>query len=50
MPKPWEPKEPINLKMYTLLMCIRQAIIMVLGGIEDFLEMERSIVPKRKRN
>jgi len=50
MSKSQEPKEPINCKMYALLMCIRQAMIMALGGLEDFLEMERSIVPKRKRN
>jgi hypothetical protein len=32
-----------------LLMTVRQALIMVLGAIEDYLEMERSIVPRRKR-
>jgi len=33
----------------TLLMCLRQALIIALGGIEDFLELERSITPRRKR-
>jgi len=33
----------------TLLMCIRQAIIMALGAIEDYLGLQRSITPKRKR-
>lgn len=33
----------------TLWMTRRQAIIMELGAIEDYLGMERSIVPKRKR-
>jgi len=32
-----------------LLMCIRQAIIMALGAIEDYLGLQRSITPKRKR-
>ena len=32
-----------------LLMAIRQALIMVLGALEDYLEIERSIVPRRKR-
>lgn len=33
----------------TLWMCLRQALIIALGGIEDFLGLERSIVPRRKR-
>jgi len=33
-----------------LLITIRQALIMVLGAIENFLGMERSITPKRKRD
>lgn len=33
----------------SLWMTRRQAIIMELGAIEDYLGMERSIVPKRKR-
>jgi len=33
----------------TLLMALRQALIIALGAIEDYLEMERSIVPRRKR-
>lgn len=32
-----------------LLMAIRQALIIALGGIEDYLCMERSIVPLHKR-
>ena len=32
-----------------LLMAIRQALIIALGAIEDYLEMPRSIIPKRKR-
>ena len=33
----------------TLLMARRQAIIIDLGAIEDYLGLERSIVPRRKR-
>lgn len=32
-----------------LWMALRQALIIALGAIEDYLEMPRSIVPKRKR-
>jgi len=32
-----------------LWMAIRQALIIVLGAIEEYLGMERSIVPRRKR-
>lgn len=32
-----------------LMMARRQAIIIELGAIEDYLGMERSIVPRRKR-
>ena len=32
-----------------LLMSIRQALIMAIGAIEDFLEIQRSIVPRHKR-
>jgi len=32
-----------------LLICIRQALIMVLGALEDYLELPRSITPKHKR-
>jgi len=32
-----------------LLMGIRQLLIMALGLIEDYLSVERSIIPRRKR-
>lgn len=32
-----------------LLMCVRQALIMVLGAIEEYLGIDRSIVPKHRR-
>ena len=34
----------------TLLMAIRQALIIALGAIEEYLEIERSITPKHKRD
>jgi hypothetical protein len=33
----------------TLLLVVRQALIMMLGALEDYLDVERSIVPKHKR-
>lgn len=40
---------PCNIQTKTLLMTMRQAMIMILGAIEDYLGMERSIIPKHKR-
>jgi hypothetical protein len=39
----------ITPRQRALLMIVRQALIMVLGALEDYLEIERSIVPRRKR-
>jgi hypothetical protein len=36
-------------KEHVLLMSVRQALIIVLGAIEDYLGLSRSIVPNRKR-
>ena len=33
----------------TLLMAVRQALIIALGAIEEYLGLQRSIVPRRKR-
>ena len=33
----------------TLWMGIRQGLIIILGVLEDFLGLQRSIVPRRKR-
>jgi len=32
-----------------LLMAVRQALIIALGAIEEYLGLARSIVPRRKR-
>ena len=32
-----------------LLMALRQALIIALGALEDYLGLQRSIVPRRKR-
>lgn len=39
----------IPTKQRVLLLTVRQALIMLLGALEDYLEMERSIIPKHKR-
>ena len=36
-------------ELHTLLMSIRQALIIALGALEDYLKIERSIIPFRKR-
>jgi hypothetical protein len=32
-----------------LLMAFRQALIIMLGALEDYLQLERSITPRHKR-
>ena len=39
----------INNRTRVLLLAMRQALIIALGALEDYLEMERSIVPKHRR-
>lgn len=41
--------DEISPKLRVFLMVIRQAVIIVLGALEDFLGLERSITPKHKR-
>jgi hypothetical protein len=41
-------KAPPN-RTRKLLIAVRQALIMVLGALEDYLELNRSITPKHKR-
>lgn len=36
-------------KQRALLLTCRQVLIMLLGALEDYLDMERSIIPKHKR-
>ncbi len=36
-------------KQRIFLLALRQSIIIFLGALEDYLEMDRSIVPKHKR-
>ena len=46
------PTRPNNLKMTDsekLWLSIRQAVLLVLGAIEVYLGMERSVKPRRKR-
>ena len=39
----------IDERARVLLMAVRQALIIALGAIEDYLGLERSIIPRRKR-
>jgi hypothetical protein len=36
-------------KQYKLWMAIRHALLIVLGAVEEYLGMERSVKPRRKR-
>jgi len=36
-------------KTRVLLYAVRQALLMLLGALEDFMEIERSVIPKHKR-
>jgi len=44
-----EKRAIIEPRTRVLLMALRQALIICLGAIEDYLDMERSITPRRKR-
>jgi hypothetical protein len=39
----------IDDKTKVLMMAIRQALLIALGAIEEFLGIERSVTPKHKR-
>jgi len=39
----------IESRQRIMLMAIRQALIIALGALEDYLSIERSIVPRHKR-
>jgi hypothetical protein len=39
----------MDTRLRSLLMSIRQALIIALGAIEDYLELNRSITPRHKR-
>ena len=39
----------VSEKFRVFLMALRQACIIVIGAIEEFLGMDRSIVPRHKR-
>ena len=36
-------------KLAVLLTIVRRALIMILGALEDYLDIQRSIVPRKKR-
>lgn len=39
----------IDNRTRVLLFAFRQALLMILGAIEDYMQIERSVVPKRKQ-
>jgi hypothetical protein len=43
-------KPDIHPKTRVLLLAVRQALIIALGALEDYLSVDRSIVPKHKRD
>ena len=38
-----------RVKSEVLLMAVRQALFIVLGAIEDYLGLDRSVIPKHRR-
>lgn len=49
MTDPSEREAKQRLKTHTLLVGFRQLLIMALGLLEDYMELDRSIIPKHKR-
>jgi hypothetical protein len=49
MDQPTTIHESIDTRQRVLLMAIRQALIMALGALEDYLGLDRSIVPRHRR-
>lgn len=43
------PPDAIPARQRELLMVVRQALIMILGALESYLQIERSIVPRSRR-
>ena len=43
------PRATIDTRQRVFLMGFRQVLIMALGYVEDYIEVERSIIPRRKR-
>ncbi len=39
----------LSVKQAALLLAVRQALLIVLGAVEDYLNMDRSVIPKHKR-
>ncbi len=44
-----ESTDSIDARQRVFLMAIRQALIIALGALEDFLGLDRSIVPRHRR-
>ena len=46
---PARASDNIHPRQRAFLLVVRQALIMVLGALEDYIEIERSIIPKHRR-
>lgn len=44
-----KPPSYINEQQWQLLDVVRRVLIMALGALEDYMQLERSIVPRHKR-
>ena len=49
MQQPTTIPNAIDARQRVFLMAIRQALIMALGALEDYLGVDRSIVPRQRR-
>ena len=49
MRQPTISPDTIDTRQRVFLMAIRQALIMALGALEDYLGLDRSIVPRHRR-
>jgi len=46
----WIQRKMIDPKLKILLMAIRQALLIALGALEEYMGIERSVIPKHKKN
>lgn len=41
--------ENLDIKTRALLLAVRQALLIALGALEDYLQLERSVIPKHRK-
>jgi hypothetical protein len=44
-----ESPKPMDTRTHVLLMAVRQALLIALGALEDYLRLDRSVTPKHLR-